>query len=294
MKMKRSLNPLPRLPQGFTGKIITVNIVYMLYYFISPILLAMMCKNVVGGAWRGDWLIIVLFSSLPLFCPLLLFKIQLPNGPSSFAGRDLHLGQLNKKGKEFEDMQVQNLLSGAIVVGDLSLAKSLLRDMSPSLVDVNREGPYFGRPLNIAAGWDRIDIVQYPLDHHGADPNLLTNLLIDDCWNPSVDYVRLCSKHIYRSPHGSALRAAALGGHENIVRLLLGPKYGLPLPRKEYRRAILVAFRGGYLNIIEIILQAMGESARGFRLFSRGDAFGRLFDIMKKRRCKCYWTMVLM
>lgn len=128
MKIKRSRNPLPRLPQGFIGKITTVNIVYMLLHFAYTTSDGV--QECCWGAWRGDWLIIVLLPSLPLFCPLLLFKIQLPNGPSSFAGRDLHLGQLNKKGKEFEDMQVQNLLSGAIVVGDLSLAKSLLRDMS--------------------------------------------------------------------------------------------------------------------------------------------------------------------
>lgn len=71
----------------------------------------------------------------------------------------------------------------------------------------------------------------------------------------------------YRSPEGSALRAAALGGHEEIICLLLEPRYGLSLPRAEYLRITLAAVRGGHLNIIEIILQNMGTSVRELGAF---------------------------
>lgn len=110
-----------------------------------------------------------------------------------------------------------------------------------------------------------IEIVRYHLDH-GADPNRFTGPQgedNDDDW----EHVRLRSRHEYRSPEGSALRAAALGGHEEIICLLLEPRYALSLPRAEYLRTMRAAVRGGHLNIIEIILQNMGASFRELGTF---------------------------
>jgi len=120
---------------------------------------------------------------------------------------------LNRNGQEVstEEVQAHNLISGAIVIGNLPLVQSLMGKISVN-ASVNRKNPYFGRPLHTAAVWGRIEIVQYLLDH-GADPNQFTGAQgedNDDDW----EHAHLHSRHEYRSPKGSALRAAALGGHE--------------------------------------------------------------------------------
>lgn len=181
------------------------------------------------------------------------------------------LARLNKYGPEINDeMRAQNLLCGAIVTGDLVLVQSLLRgSQSPTAVVVNKENPYFvGRPLHLAAAWGHLDIVQYLLDS-GADPRLLSGSLDgdDDEGNPDAQHVRLPDRHIYQSPNGSVLRAAALGGHEKIIHLLLKPEYRRALPRGEYLRAILAGARGGHLNIINVLLQAEDESLQSLGAF---------------------------
>ena len=40
-----------------------------------------------------------------------------------------------------------------------------------------------------------------------------------------VQHVRLPHRHVYQGPDGSVLQAAALGGHEKIIHLLLRPEY---------------------------------------------------------------------
>ena len=136
---------------------------------------------------------------------------------------------------------------------------------------VNKESPYFGRPLHLATAWGRLDIVQYLLDS-GADPRLLSGSLDedyddDDDWNPDVQHVRLPDRHIYQSPDGSVLQAAALGGYEKIIHLLLKPEYRQSLCRGEYLRAILAGVRGGHLNIINALLQAENESLQSLGAF---------------------------
>ena len=177
------------------------------------------------------------------------------------------LTRLNKYGPEIDDeMKAQNLFCGVIVTGDLVLVQSLLRgSQSPTTVVVNKESPYFGRPLHLAAVWGHLDIVQYLLDS-GADPRLLTDGDEDD-WNTDVQHVRLPHRHVYQSPDGSVLRSAALGGYEKIIHLLLKPEYRPSLPRSEYLRAILAAVRGGNLNIINILLQAKDESLQSLGAF---------------------------
>lgn len=118
------------------------------------------------------------------------------------------LARLNKYGPEINDeMKAQNLLCGAIVTGDLVLVQSLLRgSQSPTAVVVNKENPYFGRPLHLAAAWGHLDIVQFLLNS-GADPRLLSGSLNgdDDDWNPDVEHVRLPHWHMYQSLNGSVL-----------------------------------------------------------------------------------------
>ncbi|KAK2782135.1 hypothetical protein FQN52_001069 [Onygenales sp. PD_12] len=153
-----------------------------------------------------------------------------------------------------EKTRRQNIISGAIIIGDLPLVKSLFAEWADGPVSTNKKS-YFGKPLHIAAAWGRLEIVQYLLDN-GADPERIaaphTN---DNDWRPNVETVCLWSRHAGRCPDGSALRVAALAGHEDIVRLLLQPEYRVRTRLPEYYRAILAATRGGYMQIIELLLE---------------------------------------
>ncbi|KAI1657664.1 ankyrin repeat-containing domain protein [Daldinia decipiens] len=157
-------------------------------------------------------------------------------------------------------IEAQNILSGAIVLGNLHLVKSLL-DAPNTLAGVNFETPYFGRPLQLAAVWGHLHIVRY-LIGRGANPRANSYDSEDDGsqnWRfdgmGSIDD----KQRYYRKPRGSALRAAALGGHEDIVNLLLKPEYRLSIYKEEYFRAIMAAARGGHPNIWKLLIALTGK-----------------------------------
>lgn len=162
-------------------------------------------------------------------------------------------------------MEPQNVLSGAIIIGNLPLVKSLLSEDSTVLPNVNTESLYFGRPLQLAAAWDRLEIVRYLLDC-GADPYANTDPYIkaDDIYLESSRQLGFRDRHVYRSPVGSALRVAVLGGHEEIVRLLLKPAYRLSHSTTEYFQAILAGARGGHIHLINLLLQFTGKAISDF------------------------------
>ncbi|KAI9668110.1 MAG: hypothetical protein M1821_000930 [Bathelium mastoideum] len=170
-----------------------------------------------------------------------------------------------------EKVEVQNVFSGAIALGAMPLVKTLLWDRASPLPDVNRESPYFGRPLQIAASWGHVGIVRY-LIACGADPRASSSTswggddkdweLNTDC-EPNTD-LYIGASHVYRSPEGSALRAAVLSGHEDIVRLLLQPEYRLSLAKTEYLRAVVAGSRAGRLDLIELLLQKASKTVLDF------------------------------
>ncbi|EFQ99377.1 ankyrin repeat protein [Nannizzia gypsea CBS 118893] len=149
--------------------------------------------------------------------------------------------------------KAHNLFCGAIVLGNLSLVKSLA-----SSVDINTVNYYFGQPLGLAAIWGHIDIVRYLLDH-GADPHWIAE---------QSKSIAICSIEAayqlfeYKCPGGSALAAAALGGNNEIVSLLLEPEFRLSTLDREYCRAILYAARIGRPDLINLLLQVEGGSIR--------------------------------
>ncbi|CAJ2508181.1 Uu.00g093670.m01.CDS01 [Anthostomella pinea] len=121
--------------------------------------------------------------------------------------------------KTNEAMKAQNYLSGAIVLGDLFGVGGFLGNSTALVTDVNGESPLFGRPLQIAAAWGRLKIVRYLLDR-GADPQMCSKDTRDIEWEPDMN-LSIPRRHVYHAVCGSALRAAVLGGHTDIVRLLL-------------------------------------------------------------------------
>jgi ankyrin repeat protein len=171
---------------------------------------------------------------------------------------DMEANRINPCNEKIDEkMEAQNVLSGAIIIGSLPLVTSLLtRTSSLALASINTESPYFGRPLQLAAAWGHPEIVRYLLDH-GADPQVSADAkraVDDDYQEPSRD-LAIWEPFVYRSPAGSALRAAVLGGHEEIVRLLLKPEYRLSPSKTEYFRAIVAGARGGHIHIIQLLLQ---------------------------------------
>lgn len=177
-------------------------------------------------------------------------------------------------GKEPVDakLEAQNLLSGAIIIGDLSLVKSLLAsgESSPTLADVNGATPYFGRPLTLAAAWGHLEIVRFLLDCD-ARPDLFSSRYQpgedskgeNTDWDPQ-DEASLWHVSSYRDPPASALRAAVLGGYEDIVHLLLLPQYRLSSTKFEYLRAVLAGARVGRLDLIQTLFEAVGKCLSDF------------------------------
>ncbi|RAO73291.1 uncharacterized protein BHQ10_009303 [Talaromyces amestolkiae] len=155
-----------------------------------------------------------------------------------------------------EKTQRQNLVSGAIIMGDLPLTIYLFKEFGES-VGVNKKSEYFGRPLHLAAAWGHMEIVQYLLSN-GADALRIVAMTKNDFDHCSdIHHVYLWSRHVDRSPDGSPLRAAVLSGHEDIVQLFLQPEYNIwPKFRPEYYRAILAATRSGHERILDMLFDA--------------------------------------
>ncbi|KAK6949512.1 hypothetical protein Daesc_009594 [Daldinia eschscholtzii] len=159
-------------------------------------------------------------------------------------------------------IEAQNVLSGAIVLGNLPLVKSLL-EAPDATASVNGETPYFGRPLQLAAVWGHLDIVRYLLDR-GADPRATSFDAVYEGWKPKNEpRIREMKRH-YRSPKGSVLRAAALGGSEDIVNLLLEPQNRISTDDEEYSLAILAAARRGHHNIYRKLIALTGKTLDDF------------------------------
>lgn len=150
---------------------------------------------------------------------------------------------------------------GAIVIGDFQLVHHMVEKFSREELFINVENPRFGRPLQVAAAWGHISIVQYLLNC-GADPNEVTGAYPGDTSYDQGNEQVYLGYETYRSPVGSALRAAALSGHEDIVRLLLLPEYRIATSSREYYRAILAAVRAGNIEIIHLLVDTAGKRLR--------------------------------
>ncbi|XXH02409.1 hypothetical protein Hte_008784 [Hypoxylon texense] len=134
-----------------------------------------------------------------------------------------------------EEVTTLDLLCGAVVLGNLPLVKSFRNS-----ANIDSKSIYFGRPLRLAAAWGHTHIVRYLLDS-GADL---------DAIKPSYNQAPV-RPHVYRAQFESPLCAAVLGGHEEIVHLLLEPE--LQLPKYTYRQAILAGVRGGHIHLCQLL-----------------------------------------
>ncbi|ROV88729.1 hypothetical protein VMCG_10044 [Cytospora schulzeri] len=159
--------------------------------------------------------------------------------------------ELNLDDNTMVALRGQNTLCGAIVLGNLPLVQSLLRDRPD--IDVNIESPCFGLPLHLAAAWGHVAIFQHLLNI-GAGPCALSHEAEEA--DPLLNH-----RQHTRSPKGSALRAAAGAGHGEIVQQLLGlpPDRRIPATSPEYSHAIVSAAQGGQTGCIELLVGATGK-----------------------------------
>lgn len=202
-----------------------------------------------------------------------------------------------------EKDRARTILCGAIVLGDLSIVRSVVKDFKdtsspfkkeslqsgfPYPLDkdfkdtsfsLNRESLLFGFPLHLAAAWGHIDIVRYLLDM-GADPRINTPpfdrrndptaaWLLPARAPPSILKV-VDWRDADRSVTGSPLRVAVLAGHDDIVRLLMEPEHRQDTDKVEFFQAILATARMGHLDILELLLNATaGKSLLAYPLLAQ-------------------------
>ncbi|MCJ1428260.1 hypothetical protein MMC29_006169 [Sticta canariensis] len=136
------------------------------------------------------------------------------------------------------DDEVEGFFAAAAHVGNASL----LKDLIDKGIEIDAPSQYFGRALRGAAFGGHRDAVSLLLDR-GADANA----------SPAPPHLNR-RQAVLHSRHSTALQAAALAGHEHIVRLLLEPKYHVSASGEEYERAILYAAQGGRLCLMRFLM----------------------------------------
>ena len=157
-------------------------------------------------------------------------------------------------------MEERNLLSGAAIIGDLDLIKSLLERKDPC--DINGTTPSFPNALTCAAANGHLEIVRYLLDHHGARPDVESSY-----WYVSASWKNLSQpdQNPFESSYVSTMyqrrlspvRAAILGGHTEIVHLLLqSHPHQMPADSLEFLRALLAAVRVGRYDFVQLLFEA--------------------------------------
>nr|POE51817.1 ankyrin repeat domain-containing protein 50 [Quercus suber] len=165
----------------------------------------------------------------------------------------------------------QNLLSGAAIAGDLSIFNWVLHS---SEATVNGSTPYFENPLVLAAAHGHLEVVRHLLESNVQDVSLpcyqatATDILI-------TSYTQLAFLNDYdilkamKFQPRSALRAAALNGHDEIVSLLLQPQHQLPKTSPEYFRAALAAVSIGRLDLVQMLFKTIEQDFSDFEWFRK-------------------------
>lgn len=149
----------------------------------------------------------------------------------------------------------QDILCAAVVLGDPQLVRNVLHGplVAPydrQLVDVNAESDFFGLPLHVAAAYGHSTVFCELLDC-GADPHIKDA----DDGSGNLDFYPDLEPHLYNAQR-STLHVAALGGNQDIVRVLmdLGSEDGISTP--QCFRAMIAATAGGHLECLKLLLHA--------------------------------------
>ena len=170
----------------------------------------------------------------------------------------------------------QNLLSGAVVVGNVPIIRALLAGSHSihDTADVNGATPYFHSPLTLAAARGCMETGRILLDH-GARLDSIGSVSAERVelpsqaeWNNRDVYEQLRDMSS-RSASSSPLSAAVFAGNTEILQTFLHPSRRLPLTSLAYLRAILVAARAGRLDLIELLFDTIGKRMSDFCQFDK-------------------------
>ena len=159
-------------------------------------------------------------------------------------------------------LESQNLLSGAIVLGRLPLVEFLLTKGPCSSVDLNIVNPCFGLPLSLAASHGHLGIVRYLLQS-GSDPRRAydvdsPNDMENNDWDLRTQ-IQVNDGLTLGNLDGSPLRAAVTAGHRDVVCLLLDTQFRLSTTKPEYFRAIIAGARAGEVSLIQLLFETIGK-----------------------------------
>ncbi|KAK8039967.1 ankyrin repeat domain containing protein [Apiospora rasikravindrae] len=180
----------------------------------------------------------------------------------------------------------QNLLSGAVVTGNLALLKLLLQQhpnvrlpasgrLPSRWSGVSGVTPYFPNLVTLAATWGHLEVVRHLLScgaridseskawRTRLSPASQADWPASD-WYEERDHFMIMYLLSKYGPSTSPLCAAVRHGHGHIVRLLLRPEHRLPLNSIEYLSAILAGAEAGRLDLIEILLEMIGKRLSDF------------------------------
>ncbi|KAK7920159.1 hypothetical protein PG985_008181 [Apiospora marii] len=181
-----------------------------------------------------------------------------------------------------DDVQVeaQNLLSGAVIAGNLPLLKALLQQhpnerFPSSLAGVNGSTPYFPTLLRLAITWGHVEVVRHLLSCGALiDPNSRTwRARCSPC--SQEDWPAHHDKDLHNaidciwtksgSSSSKALYDAVRYGQGDIIRLLLRPEHRLlPLSSMVYMSAIQAGAQAGRPDLIDALLEMIGRQLSDF------------------------------
>lgn len=159
-------------------------------------------------------------------------------------------GHIPRKESSGVDESIQKLLAVAVITGDIAIVRKILEDHTDDF-DINYESPLFGRPLQLAAYWNRPSILELLLEH-GADI-----LAFQVCKFHPADRYQKNDWGVYYSSHGSTLQVACLAGHVEVVHTLLKTQYALPPEHLHF--SLYTACRGGHIPVIQTLLEALPD-----------------------------------
>lgn len=152
-----------------------------------------------------------------------------------------------------------HLLSAAAYLGDLSLVSGLLHSLPD--MDVNTLSDIFGKPLLNAARMGHRDVVRLLLQR-GADGKYRGYPLTEDyrhgleIWY-SCKWTGECHVGCEGRIVCTALEAAALGGHEDVVELVLQEQRLSPPFVLYYFTAVTYAAMSGNVKVLEMLVNAV-------------------------------------
>lgn len=126
--------------------------------------------------------------------------------------------------------------------------------------DVNGLTKFFDQPLTLAAAGGHLDAVQYLLNHSARlDSTPIAGMRAPVQADYSMTNLSLRRMVLGHRRPRTALRTAILGGHTDVVRLLLQPENRPETGSLEYFRAMLAAASAGRLDLAEALLEATGQ-----------------------------------